>query len=198
MQAAFTRHARRYGIRRLRAELRTEGHAVGRYALRSCAAVADPAAVVAENRLLGQPIPNAPHQEWVGDITYLPLVGGRWCYLATWRDACSRRVVGWQAAQMPTELVLLALEQALTPRQPVPGLIIHADWGANTPAPPAGPASRKPTLLPASAGPVTPRAVSRSPYSSANCVVRVAALFGCRSGTRTTKFALLPLLRTIH
>jgi len=68
---------------------------------------------------------------WVGDITYLPLVGGRWCYLATWRDACSRRVVGWHlAAQMPTELVLTALEQALTLRQPAPGLIVHADRGS--------------------------------------------------------------------
>ena len=147
-QAAFTRHARRYGTRRLRAELRAEGHAVGRYALRSWlhrnelralstrphrprTTVADPAAVVAENRLLGQPAPTAPDQVWVGDITYLPLVGGRWCYLATWRDACSRRVVGWHlAAQMPTELVLLALEQALTLRQPAPGLIIHADRGS--------------------------------------------------------------------
>ena len=147
-QAAFTRHARRYGTRRLRAELRAEGHAVGRYALRSWlhrhnlralstrpqrprTTVADPAAVVAENRLLGQPAPTAPNQVWVGDITYLPLVGGRWCYLATWRDACSRRVVGWHlAAQMPTELVLHALEQALTLRQPAPGLIIHADRGS--------------------------------------------------------------------
>ncbi|WP_442905553.1 IS3 family transposase [Hymenobacter sp. PAMC 26628] len=34
-QAAFTRHARRYGTRRLRAELRAEGYAVGRYALRT-------------------------------------------------------------------------------------------------------------------------------------------------------------------
>ena len=147
-QAAFTRHARRYGTRRLRAELRAEGHAVGRYALRSWlhrhnlralstrpqrprTTVADPAAVVAENRLLGQPAPTAPNQVWVGDITYLPLVGGRWCYLATWRDACSRRVVGGHlAVQMPTELVLIALEQALTLRQPAPGLIIHADRGS--------------------------------------------------------------------
>jgi len=61
-------------------------------------------------------------------ITYLRLVGGRWGYWATWRDACSRRVVGWHlAAQMPTELVLLALEQALTLRQPAPGLLSHAD-----------------------------------------------------------------------
>ena len=147
-KAAFSRHAQRYGTRRLRAELRAEGHAVGRYALRSwlgrCGlralstrpqrprtAVADPAAVVAENLLLGQSPPTTPNQVWVGDITYLPLAGGRWCYLATWRDTCSRRVVGWHLdQQMPTELVLIALEKALTLRQPAPGLIIHADRGS--------------------------------------------------------------------
>ena len=147
-QVAFTRHAGRYGTRRLRAELRAEGHAVGRYALRTWlratglralstrpqrprTTVADPAACVAENRLLGQPAPTAPDRVWVGDITYLPLAGGRWCYLATWRDACSRRVVGWHlAAHMPTELVLTALEQALTLRQPAPGLVVHADRGS--------------------------------------------------------------------
>ena len=87
--------------------------------------------MVAENRLLGRPAPTAPNQVWVGDITYLPLVGGHWCYLATWRDACSRRVVGWHlAAQMPTGLVLHALEQALTLRQPAPGLIVNADQGS--------------------------------------------------------------------
>lgn len=86
---------------------------------------------MAENRLLGQPAPRCLNQVWVGDITYLPLVGGRWCYLATWHNACSRRVVGWHlAAQMPTELVLTALEQALTLRQPGPGLVIQADRGS--------------------------------------------------------------------
>ena len=67
---------------------------------------------------------------WVGGITYLPLAGGRGCDMTTWRDTCSRRVVGGHlAAQMPTEPVLLALEQALTLRQPATGLIIHADRG---------------------------------------------------------------------
>jgi hypothetical protein len=37
------------------------------------------AAEGAENRLLGQPAPTALEQVWVGDITSLPLVGGRWC-----------------------------------------------------------------------------------------------------------------------
>ena len=34
-QYAFTRHARRYGTRRLRAELRAEWYTMGHYALRS-------------------------------------------------------------------------------------------------------------------------------------------------------------------
>jgi len=36
--AAFSRNAQRYGTRRLRAKWRAEGHAVGRYALRTLAA----------------------------------------------------------------------------------------------------------------------------------------------------------------
>jgi len=41
----------------------------------------------------------------------LPLVGGRWGYLATWRDACLRRVVGRNlVAQMLTKMVLMALK----------------------------------------------------------------------------------------
>ena len=84
----------------LHVELHAEGHAVGRYALRTWlhrhdlralstrlyrprTSVADPAAVVAENRLLDQPAPTAPDQVWVGDSTYLSLVSGRWCYLVT-------------------------------------------------------------------------------------------------------------------
>jgi hypothetical protein len=154
-EQAFPRHAGRYGTRRLRAELRAEGYSVGRYALRSWlhrhglralstrpqrprTSPADPALVVAENLLLTQPAPPCPTRVWVGASTYQPLVGGRWCYRATWRDACSRWVVGWHlAARRPTELVLTALQQALqqalTPRQPAPGLSIHADRGSPSP-----------------------------------------------------------------
>ena len=72
-QQAFVRHASRYGTRRLRAELRAEGHAVGRCALRtwlrryglravSTCPQRPCTTVVAENRLLGQPTPTAPDQ----------------------------------------------------------------------------------------------------------------------------------------
>ena len=39
-QAAFTRHARRYGTRRLQAELRAKGHAVATPCARGCTAKA--------------------------------------------------------------------------------------------------------------------------------------------------------------
>ncbi|RZL15590.1 MAG: hypothetical protein EOO62_03575 [Hymenobacter sp.] len=69
----------RAASRRLRAKLQADGHQVGRYALRSWLRASgqralstrpqrprttqtDPAAVVAENRLLGQPAPTRPNQ----------------------------------------------------------------------------------------------------------------------------------------
>ena len=70
-----------------------------------------------------------------------------------WRDACSRRVVGWHlAAQMPTKLVLTSLEQALTLRQPVPGLLIHADCGSQYTSMHAANASKTPGRWPAMPG----------------------------------------------
>lgn len=144
----FFDHARRYGTRRLRAELQSQGYKVGRYALRSWLRTnnlralstrpqrprttqADPNHQVSENLLLHRPAPTAPDQVWVGDITYLPLASGEWCYLATWRDAFSRQVVGWNIdGQMPAQLVVTALERALALRNPAPGLIVHADRGS--------------------------------------------------------------------
>lgn len=148
MVRAFTRHGRRYGTRRLRAEVQADGHRVGRWRIRRVLAAHSLHAQqprsfvprttdsahgrrVAPNRLLGQPVPTAPDQVWVGDITCLPKQGGGWLYLASWQDACSRKVVGWDVREsMPEDLVSEALRRALAVRQPPPGLVVHSDQGS--------------------------------------------------------------------
>ena len=69
-----------------------------------------------------------PDQLWVADITYVPTWAG-FLYLAVVLDAWSRRVVGWaMATHLRTELVLDALNMALTQRHPT-NVIHHSDQG---------------------------------------------------------------------
>src|SRR5215203_5006814 len=73
--------------------------------------------------------PPGPDQLWVADITQQRTDQG-WLYLAVILDAFSRRVVGWSMADhLRTELVLDALEMAISQRQPPPGLVCHSDHG---------------------------------------------------------------------
>lgn len=84
---------------------------------------------IAPNRLgiLGQP--TQADQVWVTDITYVATNQG-WSYLAVVMDLCSRKVVGWAAADhLKTSLVKEALSRALTGRRPAPGLLHHSDRG---------------------------------------------------------------------
>ena len=69
------------------------------------------------------------NQLWVADITQ-QRTGEGWLYLAVILDAFSRRVVGWSMAEhLRTELVLDALDMAISQRRPAPGLIHHTDHG---------------------------------------------------------------------
>ena len=69
-----------------------------------------------------------PDQLWVADITYIPTWAG-FLYLAVVLDAWSRRVVGWaMATHLRTELVLDALNMAVTQRRPR-NVIHHSDQG---------------------------------------------------------------------
>jgi len=73
---------------------------------------------------------NRPRQVIVGDITYLPLQGGGWAYLATWLDLYSRKIVGWRVAEtMTADLVVEALAQVIRRERPAAGLIVHTDRG---------------------------------------------------------------------
>jgi putative transposase len=73
--------------------------------------------------------PAGPDRLWVADITQ-QRTGEGWLYLAVILDAFSRRVVGWSMADhLRTELVLDALDMAISQRQPAPGLVCHSDHG---------------------------------------------------------------------
>lgn len=72
-----------------------------------------------------------PNSRYVGDITYLPLEGGRFLYLATVIDLYSRRLVGWSIADhMRTSLIVDALRAAQAERGCLSGAIFHSDHGA--------------------------------------------------------------------
>jgi len=74
---------------------------------------------------------DAPNRLWVADISRIPTGEGP-LWLASVRDAFSRRIVGWKASdRADTELVLGALEYALWSRQVERDrLVFHSDHGA--------------------------------------------------------------------
>jgi transposase InsO family protein len=67
----------------------------------------------------------------VGDITYLPLADGGFCYLAMFQDKVTKRVVGWCIShRMTADLVIEALRMALRRGWVKRGAIIHTDRGS--------------------------------------------------------------------
>jgi putative transposase len=134
VRQAFWRHSRRYGSRRLRAELQAQGELAGRHRVRAMLRAEGLQAIqpksfvprttdarhgrrMSPNLLDGLRV-ERPRQAVVGDITYWPLQSGAWAYLATWMDLYSRKLLGWQiAASLAAELVIGALRQMLV-REP--------------------------------------------------------------------------------
>ena len=69
-----------------------------------------------------------PDRLWVADITYIPTWSG-FLYLAMVMDVYSRRIVGWaMETHLRTELILAALNMAITQRKPTT-VIHHSDRG---------------------------------------------------------------------
>lgn len=72
---------------------------------------------------------DAPNVLWVADITFIPTWAG-FIYLAVVLDAFSRRIVGWAIGyEQKAELVLQALNMAVTQRKPS-DVIHHSDQGS--------------------------------------------------------------------
>lgn len=68
---------------------------------------------------------------YVGDITYLPYgTEGKFLYLATVIDVCSKRFVGWSIADhMRTSLVEGTMYSAVNARETPKDTIFHSDHG---------------------------------------------------------------------
>jgi len=85
---------------------------------------------VAPNRLNQQFRAEQSDKIWLTDITYVFTAEG-WLYLAVVLDLYSRRIVGWAMSEsLHRQLVIDALQMALTTRQPAPGLLHHSDRGS--------------------------------------------------------------------
>ena len=147
VRALFWKHKRRYGARRIAEELADLGetcsprHVAKLLKTQGLRAIQPKSFVpkttdsrhslgYSPNLLLEEPEPTHVNQLWVGDITYVPLRGGAFSYLAMLMDRYSRYLVGWHLDQtLSDELVLPVLRMAIGDRQPPPKLIHHTDRG---------------------------------------------------------------------
>lgn len=143
--AIFAELEGRYGAPRIEQELRRRGHRTSRK--RVAASMASQGLVarpprrwkrttdsshrepVAPNLLDRNFTAEAPDRVWVGDTTYLPVLGG-FLFLVVILDLFSRKVVGWSLGdRLDAELSTEALRRAIMRRQPGPGLLFHSDRG---------------------------------------------------------------------
>ena len=147
IRVIFKRHRRRYGARRIAEDLKEMGHHCDRRKVSNVMKTLRLKAIqpksfvpkttksrhrlgYSPNLLLDADAPTTINQIWVGDITYIPLTDGTFCYMAMLMDLFSRRIVGWHLDDNMTEqLVLKALRSAIRDRQPDVGLIHHTDRG---------------------------------------------------------------------
>lgn len=147
IKETFQQHRRRYGVRRIVVELKEKGINTGPYQVRQVMQKNGLQAIqprsfvprttdsrhpypISPNLLQERPFPVAPNDVWVGDITYIAMVNGRFMYLAVWMDLFSRKIIGWQLDNnMKEELVIAAFKKACQSRCVKEGLIIHSDRG---------------------------------------------------------------------
>lgn len=143
----FWRHRRRYGARRIAMDLADRGEPCGVARVAKLLETQGLRAIQPKsfrprttnsrhqlgynsNLLKDRPMPTAINEVWVGDITYIPLRGGRFGYLSVLMDLYSRRIVGWEYQESMTDaLVLASLRKAIKNRQPPAKLIHHSDRG---------------------------------------------------------------------
>lgn len=144
IQEVAVEHHRRYGYRRITAELRHRGMIVNRKRVlrmmqednllairrRKFVSTTDSQHPFEVFLNLAKRMElTAPNQLWIADLTYIRLQQ-EFVYMAVVLDAFSRRVVGWALNRSLRSAVAVdALQQAMDKRKPLPGLVHHSDRG---------------------------------------------------------------------
>ena len=144
----YFENRRRYGTRRIKKALAKQGIKIGRFQIRCLMReqnlkaiqpksftprTTDSKGVKASPNLLAEIKVEecAAAKIIIGDITYIPLRGGQFAYLAVWQDKVTRRIIGWSLAlEMKAELVISALQKAIEKGLVKRGAIIHSDRGS--------------------------------------------------------------------
>ena len=144
----YFENRRRYGARRIAKALGKTGVSIGRRKVRSLMReeglkaiqpkafklqTTDSKETTAAPNLLAQTNTQecAMGKIIIGDITYIRLRGGKFCYLAVWQDRLSRRIIGWSLSrEMTQELVVSALQKAIGKGLIKAGAIVHSDRGS--------------------------------------------------------------------
>jgi putative transposase len=177
IQQVFAEHKRRYGYRRVCAELRRRGMPVNHKRV---------ARLMREDNLLAvQPksfvvTTDSDHelevylnlarrmkltginQLWVADITYIRL-RREFVFLAVILDGFSRKVVGWELDRtLAARLPLAALEKAIVERKPPSGMVHHSDRGVQYASSAYVGILRKHDMIPSMSRPA-------NPYDNASC-----------------------------
>jgi putative transposase len=177
IQQIAMEHRRRYGYRRISAELRRRGMPVNHKRV---------ARIMREDNLLAvQPrqfvvTTKSDHklevylnlarrmkltgvdQLWVADITYIRLKT-EFVYLAVILDGFSRKVVGWSLERtLASCLAMAALEEAIATRKPPPGLVHHSDRGVQYASEEYVAVLEKHEMIPSMSRPA-------NPYDNASC-----------------------------
>jgi putative transposase len=198
-----------YGSPNIHAELRDEGTRVGRKRVARLMRKAgirgvcrrrsyvittrrDPVQRPAPDLVNRQFVAATPNQLWVADMTYVPTWAG-FIFLAIVLDVWSRRVVGWAIGeQMTTELVLSALNMAITQRRAA-NVIHHSDQGSQYTSVAFGQRCGKLGVRPSmgSVGDAYDNAMAESFFASLECELIDRRSFKTKSEARLALFTYI-------
>jgi transposase InsO family protein len=177
IQQIALEHRRRYGYRRISAELRRRAmpvnhKRVARIMREDNLLAVQPRRFMVTTRsnhklevylnLASRMKLTGIHQLWVADITYIRLQA-EFVYLAVILDGFSRKVVGWELERtLASRLASAALERAIVNRQPPPGVVHHSDRGVQYACEEYVTILEKHRMLPSMSRPA-------NPYDNASC-----------------------------